>query len=124
MAIDDEGEIALLDQLPTEVQDKLLVGYLYNNFLHTFTDFFRLAKENNTMFGFGKDDGKKTLYFTWVDQNYRNFMNSLLLHLEPRRDHKHSILVDELDEFNEISFINQGEVVIGYEINKQRRYCI
>lgn len=64
MAIDDEGEIALLDQLPTEVKDKLLVGYLYNNFLHTFTDFFRLSKETNTMFGFGevkKDkDGKIT----------------------------------------------------------------
>lgn len=51
-------------------------------------------------------------------------MNSLLTHLEPRRDSKHSILVDELDEFNEISFISKGQVVIGYEINKQRRYCI
>ena len=40
MAIDDEGEIALLDQLPTEVKDKLLVGYLYNNFLHTFKTLF------------------------------------------------------------------------------------
>ena len=37
---------------------------------------------------------------------------------------KHAILVDELDEFNEISFIDRGKVVIGYEINKQRRYCI
>lgn len=73
MAIDDEEEVALLEQLPTEVQDKLLVGYLYNNFLHTFTDFFRLAIENNSMFGFGTA-GKRTLYYTWVDQNYRNFM--------------------------------------------------
>jgi hypothetical protein len=59
--------------LPTEVQDKLLVGYLYNNFLHTFTDFFRLAIDNNSMFGFGSSE-KRTLYYTWVDQNYRNFM--------------------------------------------------
>jgi len=75
------------------------------------------------MFSFGKP-GTRPTYYTWVDQNYRNFMTQLLLNLEPRRDPKHSILVDELDEFNEISFINQGEVVIGYEINKQRRYCI
>jgi hypothetical protein len=45
-------------------------------------------------------------------------MNKLLTNLEPRKDARHSILVDELDEFNEISFINNGEVVIGYEINK------
>lgn len=73
MAIDDEEELALLEQLPTEVQDKLLVGYLYNNFLHTFTDFFRLSIENNSLFSVGTAE-KRTLYYTWVDQNYRNFM--------------------------------------------------
>ena len=91
--------------MPTEVQDKLLVGYLYNNFLHTFTDFFRLSIYNDGMFGMGKK-GTRPSYYTWVDQNYRNFMTQLLLNLEPRKDARHSILVDELDEFNEISFIN------------------
>jgi len=79
------------------------------------------------LLGSSKKDkyGKSTnVYYTWVDQNYRDFMNKLLTNLEPRKDARHSILVDELDEFNEISFINNGEVVIGYEINKQRRYCI
>ena len=86
-----------------------------------FSDFFRLQKGTNTLLGVGKKNKEGTptnVYYTWVDQNYREFMNKLLTNLEPRRDAKHSILVDELDEFNEISFINNGEVVIGYEINK------
>lgn len=31
---------------------------------------------------------------------------------------------EELDEFNEIMYVNKGKVVIGYEINKEKRYCI
>lgn len=119
MAIDDKAEKDLLDQLPPEVQDKLISGFLFNQFLSKFSDFFRLQKGGNTILG----DVSRN-YYTWVDQNYRDFMNTLLTNLEPRRDNKHSILVDELDEFNEISFISKGQVVIGYEINKQRRYCI
>jgi hypothetical protein len=42
MAIDDESEIALLEQLPAEVQDKLISGFLFNQFLSKFSDFFRL----------------------------------------------------------------------------------
>lgn len=33
-------------------------------------------------------------------------------------------LVEELDEINEIIFVMKGTVVVGYEINKQKRYCI
>ena len=32
--------------------------------------------------------------------------------------------MDELDECNEIIFICQGSVVVGYEINKVKKYCI
>ena len=32
-AIDDPAEIALLDQIPSEVQDKLYSGFLFNEFL-------------------------------------------------------------------------------------------
>ena len=126
MAIDEDSEKALLDQLPPEVSDKLISGFLFQNFLRRFSDFFRLQKGGQaTLFKTGGVNANiNTNYYTWVDQNYREFMNALLTNLEPRKDAKHSILVDELDEFNEISFINKGKVVIGYEINKQRRYCI
>lgn len=37
---------------------------------------------------------------------------------------RNTILKEELDEFNEIMFVNKGKVVIGYEMNKEKRYCI
>ena len=44
--------------------------------------------------------------------------------LEPRLELKHEIIIDELDEVGEITFVTKGQVVVGYEINKQKRYCI
>lgn len=63
-------------------------------------------------------------YYTWNDQQYREFMLQVLTHLEPRFEKKHTILIDELDEINEILFFSKGQVVVGYEINKQRWYCM
>ena len=48
----------------------------------------------------------------------------VIQHLEPFEERKHVILANELDEFNEIMFVDKGKVVVGYEINKQKRYCI
>ena len=42
MAIDDDTEIAILNQLPEYVQDKLISHYLFSDFLMIFMDFFRL----------------------------------------------------------------------------------
>ena len=49
---------------------------------------------------------------------YRDFMMQVLRSLEPRFYKKKTILVDELDEQLEIIFIDKGETLIGYEINK------
>lgn len=51
-------------------------------------------------------------------------MTELIMSLEPRQERKRTIIADELDEFNEITFVNKGQVIIGYEINNQKRYCI
>ena len=57
-------------------------------------------------------------FYTWGDQEYREFMIGLLMSLEPIYYNKHTILIDELDEQNQITFIHKGQVVVGYEINK------
>jgi hypothetical protein len=44
--------------------------------------------------------------------------------LEPRSEKRKTILRDELEEPNEILFVYEGHVVIGYEINKERKYCL
>ena len=61
--------------------------------------------------------GVKTFY-TWMDDEYRDFMIYVIRHLEPFQEKKHTILAHELDEFNEIMFVDNGKVVVGYEINK------
>ena len=51
-------------------------------------------------------------------------MLMVLTFLEPRFEQKHTIIVGELEEFNELIFVSRGTVVIGYEINKKKIYCI
>ena len=48
----------------------------------------------------------------------------MLSKLEPRFEKKKTLIIDELDEFNEIIFVTIGTVFIGYEINKVKNYCI
>lgn len=45
-------------------------------------------------------------------------MHSILLQLEPCQYPKYATIVGELDEFGEITFIDNGIIGIGFEINK------
>ena len=120
LALEEDLEIQMLTQLPLVVQDTLLSKFIFNDFLYAFTNFFKITQK-----GILTTDGTKPLcYFTWDDQAYRGFMFSLLLKLEPIFYNSGTIITNELEEFNEISFCMNGQCVIGYEINNQRRYCI
>ena len=44
--------------------------------------------------------------------------------MEPRREFAGTILFEELEEVNEVIFISKGNVDIGYEINKQRKFIL
>jgi hypothetical protein len=50
-------------------------------------------------------------------------MMEMLMKLEPRYEPAGTILVDELDEMTEIIFVYEGDINVGYEINKQKKYC-
>ena len=63
-------------------------------------------------------------FYTWDDAEYRDFMIGVLMNLEPIHYEKNRVLINELDEFSEITFINKGIVMIGYELNHEKRYCI
>ena len=45
-------------------------------------------------------------------------MIDLLSTLEPRKEEKGTILLNELDEVNEVIFFDNGAYEIGYEINR------
>ena len=107
----------IFDQLPEEVQSSLYTNFLFKDFMMKFSGFFRLSP-HHSFYGVGRG------YYTWTYQPYRYFMMELVNLLEPRQEKKYVSMVEELDEINEIIFVMKGTVVVGYEINKQKRYCI
>ena len=120
MAIDGEDEQSLLEQLPEFVQNKLISHYLFGDFLMSYMDFFRILNAPASLCC-------TTIlrkYYTWNDQEYRDFMVSILTSLEPFREGKKVTLIEEFDEFNIIQFVISGKVLIGFKMNHKRKYCI
>jgi hypothetical protein len=52
----------------------------------------------------------KRVFYTWVDNEYRDFMIAALMTLEPNFYIAGSKIYKELDEFGEIIFIQKGEI--------------
>lgn len=50
------------------------------------------------------------MFYTWVDNEYRDFMIAALMTLEPNFYIAGSKIYKELDEFGEIIFIQKGEI--------------
>ena len=48
----------------------------------------------------------------------------ILTHLEPFQEQKKTMMIDEFDEFTLIHFVHQGSMLIGFEINKETKYCL
>ena len=51
-------------------------------------------------------------------------MQSIFLALEPIRYNRGDKIIRELEEVGEITFISEGEVHVGFEINKQEIYTM
>lgn len=75
---------------------------------------------NSVVFG----SNTLTTKFTWADQIYNDFMMQMLAMLEPRKEFKHTVLFEEDEEISEIFFVSAGQVVVGYEVMSQKKYCI
>jgi hypothetical protein len=77
-SIDDEQEIAILEQLPPETQDRLFTKFIFHNFLFSFMNFFRIEKSKTSILNTGSVFRN---FFTWFDLPYREFMISILKNL-------------------------------------------
>ena len=51
-------------------------------------------------------------------------MIDMLSSLEPRREAANVVIYDELDEVNEVIFINQGTYEIGFEMNRIQNFVL
>ena len=65
---------------------------------------------------------KARQFYTWNDYVYREFMNEFLQMIEPIEYEKGTTVINELDEFGEICFVQKGLVAVGYEINKVKKF--
>lgn len=101
-----------------------LYGFLFGEFNRSFLVFFRIPNEKSIFMNSRSELEKLNGYFTWKDQVYQEFMRNILRSIEPKFDKKYTILVDELDDFDEVTFVQKGTIVIGYEINKLKTFCL
>ena len=97
-----------IDELPEHVQVEIYKGFLFRTFMKTFKKFFEFPKNK-----------RKGSVFKWVDEEYAEYMIKLLQSLEPRQYHQGENIHDELDEILEITFIQHGSVLCGYQLNKR-----
>ena len=65
------------------------------------------------------ENKNKNSFYTWFNFDYQNFMIEVLQKLEPIFIKSKTVMYNELDDVNEVTFIQQGQYDVGYEINKQ-----
>lgn len=67
----------------------------------------------------GKNAFELRSYYTFNDQQYRLYIIKLLEFIEPIYFHYNERIINELDEFGQVIFIQKGIVGIGFEMNRQ-----
>lgn len=109
-AISTQDDIDLISQLPLEIQRKIYSDFLFKNFLQSFRKYFTMPNYENR---------NKNSFYTWFNFDYQNFMIEVLQKLEPIFIKAKTVMYNELDDVNEVTFVQQGQYDVGYEINKQ-----
>ena len=96
---------------------------LHRNFMGEFRPHFRLQKKNpKGKFMYKRDpftQKPRPIYYTIdQDEEYRDFILSILNVLEPRFEEIGSIIIDENEVVLEMIFIISGQVDIGFMIDR------
>ena len=95
--------------------DTLLNEYLFMGFLKIFHKFFDIPVINST---------RQHERFTISDHTYQIFLRDVLQLLEPMRALKNELLYEELDDVQEIIFLSDSDIKIGYSMNNKRIFRI
>jgi len=75
-------DMALLHQLPSETQMRIIKDYLYHDFLRDFSRLFRFKQ--NKFHTRILEKYKQYPYYTYNDQEYEKFILNMVIQLEPR----------------------------------------
>ena len=68
------------------------------------------------------DVNRPHAYYGWNDEPYIFFMFDVLKYLEPIREPPGTIIQDQNEEVNEVVFFDFGVYVVGFEINRIKKY--
>lgn len=110
LAISTQEDVDLITQLPHEIRQKIYSDFLFKNFLTAFRRYFSLPNLQSP---------HRQSFYTWQHSEYQAFMITILQSLEPIRFAARTLIFNELDDVNEVVFIEKGLYDIGYEINKK-----
>lgn len=76
MAIQDEEDINLYNELPRDVQCSIFVEFLFREYLEAFKKKTFTFQNNYSL--------HQPAFYSWEDHSYKIFMLDILTHLEPR----------------------------------------
>lgn len=128
----EEDEIFLFDQLPGETRLRIFHDFLFSDFMHDFKKMFRFKRtetgqkganafietlRTKSQYAYQKDASYP--YYSCQDSLYQNFMVDILRTLEPRFFKAKAMIYNELDEVNELYFIQRGTFDVGYCLNRK-----
>ena len=121
----DEGLSHLL-QLPIDIQNDIYCKFLYHSFISDFSlagGYFKFPKFVKNAQGI-LEVRKTQPYYDWDDQIYREFMMGVLRLLEPRQEEKETIIYLSIEDVDEMFFIMNGTVDIGFEVSRDTKYVL
>ena len=110
-----EHEQAIMDQLPNHVQDRILNKFMYGKFLKKFENIFQIEMDKST---------SNHSCYTWDNYNYRSFMIALLHGLQPRKYDKGELIYTQLEEINEVIFVERGNIDVGFEVSYKKKFVV
>lgn len=122
-AFDQQG-LQMMQQLPEKTVNSIFNSFLHQKFIRKYQAVFLIPKDYSLLDSFKRERKTVPRYYNWEDQSYRDFMLSLLRNLETRRVEAKTIILDEFEESQEVNFLQKGSIVVGYEINKIKKYCL
>lgn len=64
------------------------------------------------------------MFYTLDNNNYREFLMLLLNSMKPLRLERGEIIFDHQTEVNEVDFIEQGNVDIGFAVNRGKKFAL
>lgn len=93
---------------------------LYRDFLYfKFSELF-----TGTIFRIKNEFGLNMPLYNWDDPVFSTFMVDILSKLCPRKELAETVIFNTLEEVNEIFFIEEGSVNIGFEINRGAKFVV